>query len=214
MTHYETLDVAQDASAAEIKAAWRRAAREHHPDREGGSDERMRAINAAYDVLNDPAKRKRYDAAGCKEGPTIEDLAAQLLAQLIDRAIDAGGDVLDVCRRTVNDSGEDLAEKMRNNRARHARYTPQLGKIERKSAGPNLVEQTLQRKLAGLEAEHAQMLEAQAVQRAVLALLADYEGPPPAPAPGSAQGLRMQMLAAMQNVNSANPFSNNPFQRG
>jgi curved DNA-binding protein CbpA len=62
---YEVLDVDVDASAATIKAAWRRLARKHHPDLTGGDAHASRAatrqmaeINAAYEELRDPARRR------------------------------------------------------------------------------------------------------------------------------------------------------------
>lgn len=61
--YYETLGVKKDASADEIKKAFRRAAVEHHPDR-GGNEEKFKEINEAYEVLKDTEKRKRYDQFG------------------------------------------------------------------------------------------------------------------------------------------------------
>ena len=62
MTHYELLRVRQSATATEIRDAYRRAAREAHPDRHGdASAQRMAAINEAYRVLADPVARRRYD---------------------------------------------------------------------------------------------------------------------------------------------------------
>lgn len=63
---YTVLGVAENASAAEIKRAYRRLAREHHPDRnpgDRGAEEKMKRISEAYDVLADPEKRARYDHA-------------------------------------------------------------------------------------------------------------------------------------------------------
>jgi curved DNA-binding protein CbpA len=60
--HYCTLGVSPSASSEEIKSAYRRCAREAHPDRRG-SAEQFRAVQAAYILLIDPAKRARYDAA-------------------------------------------------------------------------------------------------------------------------------------------------------
>jgi molecular chaperone DnaJ len=62
--YYEILGVNKDASADEIKKAFRRAAVQHHPDKEGGSEEKFKEINEAYEVLKDSSKRQRYDQFG------------------------------------------------------------------------------------------------------------------------------------------------------
>jgi len=62
--YYEVLGIAKGASADEIKKAFRRAAVQHHPDKEGGSEEKFKEINEAYDVLKDSQKRQRYDQFG------------------------------------------------------------------------------------------------------------------------------------------------------
>jgi molecular chaperone DnaJ len=65
--YYEMLGVPRGADGAAIKAAYRRLAKEHHPDRKNGckeSEARFKAINEAYDVLKDPQKRAAYDRFG------------------------------------------------------------------------------------------------------------------------------------------------------
>ena len=62
--YYEVLGVSKSASADEIKKAFRRQAVQHHPDKEGGSEEKFKEINEAYDVLKDEQKRQRYDQFG------------------------------------------------------------------------------------------------------------------------------------------------------
>jgi molecular chaperone DnaJ len=61
--YYDILGVSKNASADEIKKAFRRAAIEHHPDR-GGDEAKFKEINEAYEVLKDTEKRKRYDQFG------------------------------------------------------------------------------------------------------------------------------------------------------
>ena len=61
--YYEVLGVSKNASADEIKKAFRRAAIEHHPDK-GGDEAKFKEINEAYEVLKDDKKRQRYDQFG------------------------------------------------------------------------------------------------------------------------------------------------------
>ncbi len=63
---YETLGVGRDASADEIKKAYRRLARELHPDVNPSEDaaERFKAVSHAYDVLSNPQSRQQYDMGG------------------------------------------------------------------------------------------------------------------------------------------------------
>ncbi|MBM7112466.1 J domain-containing protein [Archangium primigenium] len=64
MTHYQTLGIAQDATADEIKKAFHRLALATHPDHHPGDsvkEEQFKAISAAYEILGDQTQRKRYD---------------------------------------------------------------------------------------------------------------------------------------------------------
>ena len=64
-THYDTLGVNRNATTTEIRAAYRKLALQHHPDRNPqdpvGAGERFKLVNAAYQILSDPEKRRRYD---------------------------------------------------------------------------------------------------------------------------------------------------------
>jgi molecular chaperone DnaJ len=63
-THYQTLQVTPRATASEIKRAYRELAKQHHPDMHGSNTatiDRMVAINAAYEILNDPQRKQTYD---------------------------------------------------------------------------------------------------------------------------------------------------------
>ncbi|PKQ16364.1 MAG: molecular chaperone DnaJ [Actinobacteria bacterium HGW-Actinobacteria-7] len=61
--YYDTLGVKKNASADEIKKAFRKLARKHHPDA-GGDEEKFKDINEAYEVLSDTEKREQYDQYG------------------------------------------------------------------------------------------------------------------------------------------------------
>lgn len=65
MTHYETLEVPESADEATIKAAYRKLAKEWHPDvnpdNKKEAEEKFKGISAAYETLSDPAKKQNYD---------------------------------------------------------------------------------------------------------------------------------------------------------
>lgn len=74
--YYKVLGVERNASADAIKTAYRKLARKYHPDLNPGdkkAEERFKGINEAYDVLGDPAKRKKYDELGANWEQIIRD---------------------------------------------------------------------------------------------------------------------------------------------
>jgi curved DNA-binding protein len=65
--YYQILGVDRNASEKDIKSAFRKLARQYHPDHNPNdktAEEKFKSINEAYEVLSDPAKRKKYDAFG------------------------------------------------------------------------------------------------------------------------------------------------------
>jgi curved DNA-binding protein CbpA len=79
-TYYEILKVARNATAEDIHRAYRRLARRYHPDVNGEADARTRfdEVSTAYEVLNDPKRRSRYDrsTAGARpSGPAAQPRA-------------------------------------------------------------------------------------------------------------------------------------------
>ena len=65
--YYQSLGVPREASSEEIRKAFRKLAREYHPDvakDKAAAEEKFKEINEAYEVLSDPAKRKKYDTLG------------------------------------------------------------------------------------------------------------------------------------------------------
>src|SRR6184192_2857176 len=65
--YYETLKVAKNASAEDIRKSYRKLARKYHPDLNPGdkaAEERFKTVQEAYDILSDPKKRQMYDTYG------------------------------------------------------------------------------------------------------------------------------------------------------
>lgn len=90
-TKYQILGVESTATEEEIKKAYRKLAMEHHPDREGGDENKFKEIKEAYETLSDPIKRRNYDngvqGGTYSSGPgaawqhtDMDDLLAQMRA--------------------------------------------------------------------------------------------------------------------------------------
>lgn len=71
--YYDVLGVSKQASDQDIKRAYRKLAKQYHPDvnKEPGAQDQFKAIQEAFDVLSDPDKKANYDRYGSPEGPTF-----------------------------------------------------------------------------------------------------------------------------------------------
>jgi molecular chaperone DnaJ len=109
---YEILGVSRDATEDEIRKAYRRLAREHHPDVNAAPDAeaRFKEISGAYEILGDPAKRQQYDLYGSRGGP--EQFPFGDVSEIFDVFFGAGGGGFGTRRRprrrTRTERGEDV----------------------------------------------------------------------------------------------------------
>ena len=109
--HYATLGLDRRCTAAQIRAAYRALARQHHPDVNGGSRAalaRTQELNAAYEILGDPVRRREYDAELSSTKKSATPVSAQKFSGNIAKEIFLGlqeflrGSKLEV---RVNDPG-------------------------------------------------------------------------------------------------------------
>lgn len=85
MSLYDDLGVDRNASAEDIKKAFKRKASQHHPDREGGDHGKMMAVTVAYRILSNEEKRQRYDQTGnTGNEPTIDELALRKIQEALN----------------------------------------------------------------------------------------------------------------------------------
>jgi len=62
--YYDILNVDRSATQEEIKKSYRKLAHQHHPDKDGGDEEKFKQVNEAYQVLSDEQKKSQYDQVG------------------------------------------------------------------------------------------------------------------------------------------------------
>lgn len=105
MDLYEALGVPRDATLKQLKAAYRKLAQLHHPDK-GGDNERFLLIKQAYETLSDPEMRDHYDRYGnLKENKSLMVLAQQkvgsLFMQTMSGEINDYTDVIEIMRKSI-----------------------------------------------------------------------------------------------------------------
>lgn len=183
---YDILGVTRDASADDVKAAFRREASRAHPDRQGGSGERMAAVNEAYAVLGDPDRRRRFDETGSADaGQSVEDEATQLLAQIFGQAIQQESpQIVEFARGMLEKMRSDLAARVPDAAAKISKLEARRDKVRTKGGAANLVHGLIDAQAAALRAMVQKLDRGLQVAEAVARMLDAYDEdqPPPQPA--------------------------------
>lgn len=155
MNLYEALGVAKDATADQIKKAYRQLAKQHHPDT-GGDPQKFHAIALAHDVLKDDAKRARYDETG--EMPDAEKspdaVAISIIAELVEHLTNdivtkEGLEHVDLAKKMIRQIDDRIAG-MLSNRKEAEKFEKKAVKIRKRFAaksGPDYIGQMLDAKV-------------------------------------------------------------------
>lgn len=179
MNLYETLGIQKGATHAQIKTAYHKKAKQHHPDK-GGDVEAFKQIQRAYEVLSDPERRSRYDEFG-DDSPCIDngdrDLWAELMmlmTQVIDQAydvtaLDVVGCVTGALQNLITQGQQTLTK---NERLVHIREQV-ISRLSRKE-GEDILSAGLQSQIDQLHA-HSEEVRAQIARlEQMQALVAEY----------------------------------------
>ena len=179
MSLYDTLGVPPDASAAEIKKAFRKKAAQNHPDR-GGDTEKMAEINRALDILSDPTRREHYDQTG-EDGsriPTLDEFAQNLIIQLFSQAVEKIPDTQNIF---VHITGH-VVKVQNSEQQRKAAVQRSITKLERKlkrikfkGKGKNFIEALMQHQISVLRQECAQIDERHKAADRALEMLKEFD---------------------------------------
>jgi hypothetical protein len=109
---YSTLDIPASAAQAEIKRAYRKAAKRHHPDTPTGSQEAFHKLTRAYLVLSDPARREKYDRTGDIDEATVDNTLSQAVSIIVGSLMSAVDGY--VKGATSDPSAEDMVDVVRS----------------------------------------------------------------------------------------------------
>lgn len=129
MSHYDTLGVDPKASAAEIKKAYRKKAKETHPDA-GGSPEAFTAIALAYRTLSDESQREYYDKYG-QEKPKGNEIELQISSMLVE-AFMQEDPITWICD-SLSANRSEIREKLQRAKVCVKKVQKQLEKFEQKN---------------------------------------------------------------------------------
>jgi len=179
---YVTLGVAREATPAQIKAAYRKLAKKHHPDA-GGNGETFAQIAAAFAVLEDPERRHRYDTTGATDTP--QDIERQqalgLLSELLANAIQGPHepfetDLVRAMKEAIAEMAAGIGQEVAKLAIARDRIAKMRGRftIVRVSDEPNIFDSILTTHAALVERRLDEMNKRRAVATRATELLADY----------------------------------------
>lgn len=179
---YAALGLDTSATAEEIKAAYRAAAKRAHPDA-GGDTEAFHSVNRAVSVLLDPEKRKRYDETGHadtgpknEEGKAREDVAYHMLTFLLDEETDnLDHHVIDALVNLYQDREQSFIKSQIATMRRMARIERALKPLAFAGAGPDFVRKAIEDRLRDLKKEDERLKEQRAHNDRCIDLVRQYQ---------------------------------------
>ena len=124
MNPYTTLDVPTDATAEDIKQAFRAKSKLHHPDK-GGDHDTFVQIQLAYEVLTDPDRRKHFDETGSIDPrtPSPQSELLNLIAATVERLASVETtDVLDIVKRTIIENQKSYGQQAHQARIQSGKF--------------------------------------------------------------------------------------------
>ncbi len=147
MSLYEDLGVPKTADRATIKRTYRKKAQQLHPDRPGGDVNKFHAIQKAYDVLGDDARRANYDATGADghqdhRGMLMQRMAA-LFMQLVEQNDVDHTDIITLMREGFVNGKDKTKRDIAALQKRVDKYERAKNRLKRNGAGDNVFAQML-----------------------------------------------------------------------
>lgn len=181
MSYYDDLGVKPGAAPEEIRAAFRRKASRHHPDRKGGDLVLYQVIQRAYDTLVDPERRKRYDQHGEEvQSGSLREKAMQQLALMLGQMITnpqvplESTDILDMARANIT-SGQNKIPEQRRLLERALARLETARKRMRVKRGQNLIGAMIDHQIATVKTSIGALAQERELGEEMRRILSDFE---------------------------------------
>lgn len=181
---YAELGLEPGATSEAIKAAHRRAVREHHPDR-GGDKAKFQAVQLAYDTLKDDGRRRRYEETGetaqASNDPAVQMLGAiveNLIGQMLQDGVPIDStDMRQMVVDAVAGKQREIAQskKEMERQLRRAGELVRRWKRKKKAKGADLIGDAIRRRERDIKEALKRMTEAEQAWKRAAKLLEDYE---------------------------------------
>lgn len=152
--HYEILGVPRDADLEDIKKAYRKKAKKHHTDREGGDNEEMAKVNVAYETLSDSDRRAHYDRTGNDNLNMLMTVAHQQIVNLAMQWLQNfanEGDMIEWVTAQLMQQRSNIVQGKSNGQNVINRLNKALSKLHYKGNGKNLIAEMIEQQLAGIQ---------------------------------------------------------------
>jgi hypothetical protein len=187
-TPYKTLGVKKTADKEEIRTAFKKLAKKHHPDVAGGENETFSKIKAAYDLLMDDKARMLYDEFGVIPGDDVSQLRLQAMQNLtalfmqlltqIDVSDLKEKDVIGLLRdhisREIQGTEKQVAEIKRSEKHVQEALKVLKQKMKRKGVGRNIFVEALEENITHIPGQIALGERKLRLLREMLEALKDY----------------------------------------
>lgn len=209
MKLYDVLGVAVNAAKDEIKKAYRKMAKKHHPDK-GGDEEMFKEIQKAYDVLGDAEKRDHYDKTG--DTNNQKDSPEKILMAIFGAIIEDGdfhGNLIDRITDKIRDEIRSLEAKDKKIKKKITKLSKTLNRIS--TDGENLFEMVLNDRINNLD----RMIDSNdkniAEMNDILVHVRKYSDDKPE---GESTYVNPLEELMRQSQNRSGPFGSGPFGQG
>ena len=182
MNPYEILDLPPDCVEGEIKRAYKRMAKVHHPD-SGGDAAKFAEVVSAYELLLNPERRRKYDETGdTQEEADLSSEAVTLVTQLLNSTLSTilnqrdpwAIDVIDLVRRQI-EAGLDKVRSLALKFDDDARRLERVSRCIKSGPRSAFVKDAIRRRVDHLKAEANQNRVEEKVGRLAMELIDDAE---------------------------------------